>query len=223
MVSTPLKNISQNGNLPQIGVKINNLWNHQQDDVVSLYQTVFGTLLCFVDAIGDSKLYLAQWLGIPGNDARKVNFQYCHPITYNTCWSWQRREVPQRPLFFSVFHVHSLKLTWHLKIGHAKRKRLYSNHPFSGANLLLVSVSGSLLIQHIYAWKFKTRWGSGLLHGHKRSLRLKVVTPVTRVTCLTGATNKPWFHRVFPDGYCEKLGTITRMNIYAVDGSFEIR
>ena len=28
MVSTHLKNISQNGNLPQIGVKIKNLWNH---------------------------------------------------------------------------------------------------------------------------------------------------------------------------------------------------
>ena len=28
MVSTHLKNISQNGNLPQIGVKIKNIWNH---------------------------------------------------------------------------------------------------------------------------------------------------------------------------------------------------
>ena len=28
MVSTPLKNISQLGNLPQIGVKIKNIWNH---------------------------------------------------------------------------------------------------------------------------------------------------------------------------------------------------
>ena len=29
VVSTRLKNISQNGNLPQIGVKIKNIWNHQ--------------------------------------------------------------------------------------------------------------------------------------------------------------------------------------------------
>ena len=29
VVSTPLKNISQNGNLPQIGMKIKNIWNHQ--------------------------------------------------------------------------------------------------------------------------------------------------------------------------------------------------
>ena len=28
VVSTPLKNISQNGNLPQVGMKIKNIWNH---------------------------------------------------------------------------------------------------------------------------------------------------------------------------------------------------
>ena len=33
VVSTHLKNISQNGNLPQVGVKIKNIWNHQPDDV----------------------------------------------------------------------------------------------------------------------------------------------------------------------------------------------
>ena len=31
MVSTHLKNISKNENLPQIGVKINNIWNHHLD------------------------------------------------------------------------------------------------------------------------------------------------------------------------------------------------
>ena len=34
VVSTPLKNISQNGNLPQVGVKIQNIWNHHLDKVV---------------------------------------------------------------------------------------------------------------------------------------------------------------------------------------------
>ena len=29
VVSTQLKNISQNGNLPQIGMKIKHVWNHQ--------------------------------------------------------------------------------------------------------------------------------------------------------------------------------------------------
>ena len=33
MVSTPLKNISQNGNLPQIGVNIKNIGNHHLDNI----------------------------------------------------------------------------------------------------------------------------------------------------------------------------------------------
>ncbi len=32
MVSTHLKNISQNGNLPQVGVKIKNIWNHHLEN-----------------------------------------------------------------------------------------------------------------------------------------------------------------------------------------------
>ena len=32
VVSTQLKNISQNGNLPQVGVKIKNIWNHHQEN-----------------------------------------------------------------------------------------------------------------------------------------------------------------------------------------------
>ena len=36
--STPMKNISQNGNLPQVGMKIKNVWNHHLDgDVFALY------------------------------------------------------------------------------------------------------------------------------------------------------------------------------------------
>ena len=35
MVSTQLKNISQNGNLPQIGVQIKNVWNHHQVYIIS--------------------------------------------------------------------------------------------------------------------------------------------------------------------------------------------
>ena len=36
MVSSPLKNISQQGNLPQIRVKIKNIWNHHPDVIHSL-------------------------------------------------------------------------------------------------------------------------------------------------------------------------------------------
>ena len=37
MVSTQLKNISQNGNLPQVGVKIKNVWNHHLVIVIPVY------------------------------------------------------------------------------------------------------------------------------------------------------------------------------------------
>ena len=45
MVSTHLKNISQNGNLPQIGVKIKNIWNHRLVLIISLESQ--GCFLCF--------------------------------------------------------------------------------------------------------------------------------------------------------------------------------
>ena len=35
VVSTHLKNISQTGNLPQIGVDIKNIWNHHLDDAMT--------------------------------------------------------------------------------------------------------------------------------------------------------------------------------------------
>ena len=37
VVSTHLKNISQIGNLPQIGVKIKNIWNHHLDKPLKMY------------------------------------------------------------------------------------------------------------------------------------------------------------------------------------------
>ena len=40
MVSTLLKNISQNGSFPQIGVKIKNIWNHR--DLYNLSSTPQG-------------------------------------------------------------------------------------------------------------------------------------------------------------------------------------
>ena len=33
VVSTPLKNISQNGNLPQVGMKIKHIWNHHLESI----------------------------------------------------------------------------------------------------------------------------------------------------------------------------------------------
>ena len=55
VVSTPLKNISQIGNLPQIGVKIKNIWNHHpviynhkssHRLTVSRYRSLYAVLPC---------------------------------------------------------------------------------------------------------------------------------------------------------------------------------
>ena len=43
---TDLKNISQNGNLPQIGVKIKNIWNYHLDDSASWMSS---PLICFMN------------------------------------------------------------------------------------------------------------------------------------------------------------------------------
>ena len=41
MVSTQLKNISQNGNLSQIGVKIKNIWNHHLVEIITCFSCHF--------------------------------------------------------------------------------------------------------------------------------------------------------------------------------------
>ena len=41
MVTTHLKNISQNGNLPQIGMEIKNIWNHHLV-IFDIYVKFFG-------------------------------------------------------------------------------------------------------------------------------------------------------------------------------------
>ena len=41
VVSTHLKNISQSGSSPQVGVKIKNVWNHHLDDFNPIYPPVF--------------------------------------------------------------------------------------------------------------------------------------------------------------------------------------
>ena len=42
--STPLKNISQIGLFPQIGVKIKNIWNHHPDTYMYIYFLLFPTV-----------------------------------------------------------------------------------------------------------------------------------------------------------------------------------
>ena len=78
VVSTHLKNISQNGNLPQIGVKIKNIWNHHL--VVTLYcrvdagrhqWKVVSSAVHNVSAAGRASVLTSAvwpaWTGLPGS------------------------------------------------------------------------------------------------------------------------------------------------------------
>ena len=38
VVSTPLKNISQNGNLPQVRMKIKNIWNYHLEEILAIFR-----------------------------------------------------------------------------------------------------------------------------------------------------------------------------------------
>ncbi len=59
VVSTHLKNISQNGNLPQIGMKIKNIWNHHPDD--NMWKVEMVTKLDYLTTwLGNLDLYGAQ-------------------------------------------------------------------------------------------------------------------------------------------------------------------
>ena len=38
VVSTPLKNISQNGNLPQVRMNMKNIWNHHLEEILAIFR-----------------------------------------------------------------------------------------------------------------------------------------------------------------------------------------
>ncbi len=63
VVSTHLKNISQNGNLPQIGVKIKNIWNHHPENQEMSKKIKDWAFFC-----------RKTWLVLVGNQWRQVYF-----------------------------------------------------------------------------------------------------------------------------------------------------
>ena len=77
VVSTHLKNISQILNLPQVGVKIKNIWNHQPVFVLSMFQTLFGqnsTSLMALNADFASTVAVFTWKN-PKAQGEKSNEQ----------------------------------------------------------------------------------------------------------------------------------------------------
>ena len=65
MVSTHLKNVSQNGNLPQIGVKIKNLWNHHLENHRSY-------IYAFIKSV--NRLHITPWLSLHVRLKRPLTF-----------------------------------------------------------------------------------------------------------------------------------------------------
>ena len=59
VVSTHLKNISQNGNLPQIGVKIKHIWNHNLVNECHLKRDHFSRKIVFQPAF--FRGYVTPW------------------------------------------------------------------------------------------------------------------------------------------------------------------
>ena len=77
---THLKNMSQNGNLPQLGVKINNIWNHQLEYCLFKRDPYF-MVYC----------NLHVWMGLPNI--------FFHPKNA----TWEGKVTPKSPSFYVVF------------------------------------------------------------------------------------------------------------------------
>ena len=153
MVSTHLKNISQNGNLPQVGIKIKNVWNHHPNN----NRNNPPTLPTFCLATGCwpnfSSLRSPEWAKGPPLGCRTTSG---HPGDVETRWARQWGRVGGRVLDKKCqknkskwlacciwrANLPSLKLTacpwrWWFQIG-------ISGRPLFSGRLLLVSGSVSL-------------------------------------------------------------------------------
>ena len=81
VVSTHLKNISQNGNLPQIGVKIKNIWKHHLDAYLKIFEI---TWLEFEDKTNGEDEYVLVGFGVDWGFDLKANWG--HPIPIECPW-----------------------------------------------------------------------------------------------------------------------------------------
>ena len=61
VVSTHLKNSSQNGNLPQVGMKIKNIWNHQPESSFLLWEALLGFKFRFAEGGWKKEKIFPKW------------------------------------------------------------------------------------------------------------------------------------------------------------------
>ena len=143
MVSTHLKNISQNGNLPQMGVKIKNIWNHHPEDLsITPWYCMVGpwsspvsprhtTCLRYSSTATTGQPLSKAWVclqkGKPKHKlhcfkihkkkSRHKSFQCCQKRPSHqkkdTHWTWSESGVDIISLWMSSYGFHFLE-TWHM-------------------------------------------------------------------------------------------------------------
>ena len=78
VVSTHLKNISQIGSFPQVGVKIKNIWNHHLD-VVGIHNQQFqGTIIFMVFDLQGKHVWKHQKFEWDPNFQQTYHLVSCH-------------------------------------------------------------------------------------------------------------------------------------------------
>ncbi len=97
MVSTSLKNISQNGNLPQIGMKIKNLWNHH-------HLVTFSRILGFPQP----PLFPPKGIGWMGHDLRSNK----RPTSFQRPWRSAKRSRLSESTEKVGLHLFFLERRW---------------------------------------------------------------------------------------------------------------
>ena len=107
MVSTHLKNISQNGNLPPLGMNIKNMWNHQTDDMTTSQVPPAKPLpRATLPEKGNEKIPRWSWETHPYRLQWPVRRMIIYP--WNLTWNLKRSPWKRRFLLETIifrFHV----------------------------------------------------------------------------------------------------------------------
>ena len=118
-------------------------WCYQsQISLVHLANVALALVLLALALLSERKMYMRKLRGCLMAQIQLTLdvYRFCklRPLQFNLA------PIPSQIfLKFSLKHhfsevIPSLKLRYHMKIGHPKRKRSCSNHPFSGAKMLVL-------------------------------------------------------------------------------------
>ena len=99
VVSTHLKNISQNGNLPQIGVKLKNIWRHHLEYDLVIFVVQFPSFTTWIILVGScvcSRFFFIVWKIVPTTAIHGTNGIFTDPMT--RWFLWQVRNIIPYPV-----------------------------------------------------------------------------------------------------------------------------